>query len=475
MTATADPAPVRVAPTGRQRTRRPVRRRPRLVAAVAGTGSLALHLGALVLLALVGLTLHLGEGEVPARERSAFDDAVAVPLAPPAPRRHDGEDPEGRPLRPPEAGSANAWLLATDPAELPMGRPPAVADCEMGATGAFIAIGADSDVSGMFGAIAEPRAPAPFRRASGGATVSERTWIAGLRWLAARQLPDGAWPTRTDGPADALSTAAALEAFTHARRRDLWGERWQRPFVDGVRGLLALRDAEGRWGTDPLTHARCTAALLEASLVLTEDGARLIRVLGADPRLVVAEAADLLVAEALRDGTGGLLGWSADGATIDLQASLYATIVLHGTGRRGYPGLGGWVAPALAADPRGPATWDPDTGATTPAPDGQGLQWAAATAYVSGSDPALAMRLIARIAADSTLGPWRPHRQMWDARLAMTQVPVVGFHPWRALLAQRLRAQQIRTGDDAGAWPVDGMVPATSEACLALAALLAQP
>jgi hypothetical protein len=174
---------------------------------------------------------------------------------------------------------------------VPKGREEAVADSEMGGSGAFMAIGAGGGSSGMFGS----RSGGGKRRAIGkfgGSKGSESAVDAALRWFKKHQSPNGQWdavkyPSNcTEDPkcepgvvnhgtvegANVAMTGYAVLCFLGAGYDHQTPNKYKMVVKKGLDYLVSVQDGTGRLGPRNYENAVATMALAEA-YAMTGDAA----------------------------------------------------------------------------------------------------------------------------------------------------------------------------------------------------------
>ncbi|MBA3709556.1 MAG: hypothetical protein H0W83_12140 [Planctomycetes bacterium] len=172
------------------------------------------------------------------------------------------------------------------------GREEAVADSEMGGSGAFMAIGAGGGSAGMFGSRSgggKKRAIGKF----GGSKGSESAVDAALRWLKKHQSQNGMWnpvayPANCtedpkcepgapgwvggeDGATVGCSGYGVL-CFLGAGYDHQTPNRYKQTVKRGLDYLIAIQKPDGRFGNTNYEHAVATMALAEA-FAMTGDPA----------------------------------------------------------------------------------------------------------------------------------------------------------------------------------------------------------
>ncbi|MEK7413443.1 MAG: prenyltransferase/squalene oxidase repeat-containing protein, partial [Planctomycetota bacterium] len=171
----------------------------------------------------------------------------------------------------------------------PKGREEAVADSEMGGSGAFMAIGAGGGSAGMFGS----RTGGGRRRAvgkGGGSKGSESAVDAALRWFKKHQSPNGMWDAVThfqnctEDPkcepgslmglaADEVNTAMtgyALLCYLGAGHDHKTLGKYKATVKKGIDYLLSIQKPDGFMGKRMYEHPVATMALTEA-YAMTSD------------------------------------------------------------------------------------------------------------------------------------------------------------------------------------------------------------
>lgn len=218
--------------------------------------------------------------------------------------------------------------------EVPKGREEAVADSEMGGSGAFMAIGAGGGASGMFGS----RSGGGKKRALGrfgGSRESESAVLAALRWFKRHQSPDGRWDQKnyhlncTEQPRcepggvgdanwsnqlglDVASSGYAVLCFLGAGYDHRMPSAFKSTVKGGIDWLLSQQENDGvigKGGRENYHHAIAAMALAEAYAMTN------------DPRLrePVQKAVDVIIARQNKDPEDGSpyggLGWDYGNAT----------------------------------------------------------------------------------------------------------------------------------------------------------------
>jgi len=163
----------------------------------------------------------------------------------------------------------------------PKGREEAVADSEMGGSGAFMAIGGGGGASGMFGS----RSGGGRKRATsrfGGSKASESAVDAALRWFKKHQSPNGSWEAvkyfsncTDDGPkcepgaeregkTNVALTGYAILCFLGAGFDHQTPNKYRPTVKKGIDYLLSVQDNNGVFGERNYENAVATMALAEA-------------------------------------------------------------------------------------------------------------------------------------------------------------------------------------------------------------------
>jgi hypothetical protein len=163
------------------------------------------------------------------------------------------------------------------------GREEAVADSEMGSTGAFMAIGAGGGASGMFGS----RTGGGKKRAIGrfgGNKGSESAVDAALRWFKKHQSPNGCWDAEkypancTEDPkcepgkyalnsdleTNLAMTGYAVLCFLGAGYDHQTPNKYKATVKKGLDWLISVQKADGSLGIVNYENAVATMALAEA-------------------------------------------------------------------------------------------------------------------------------------------------------------------------------------------------------------------
>jgi len=216
------------------------------------------------------------------------------------------------------------------PSETPKGREEAVADSEMGGSGAFMAIGAGGGSAGMFGS----RTGGGKKRAvgkHGGSKGSESAVDASLRWFKRHQSPDGSWVASSywknctegqkcepgvdypTGDCTVAMTGYALLCFLGAGYDHKTPSKYKDTVKKGISYLVTAQKPDGSFGKDARNYehpvatmamAECYAMTQDAELKdKTQKGINLIL---ARQNVEAAVGAD----KAKVSGSGsGKLGW----------------------------------------------------------------------------------------------------------------------------------------------------------------------
>jgi hypothetical protein len=184
----------------------------------------------------------------------------------------------------------NAERETDNPSETPKGREEAVADAEMGGSGAFMAIGAGGGGSGMFGS----RTGGGKKRAigrGGGSKGSESAVDAALKWFKRHQSPDGSWVASSywknctegqkcepgkdheAGDCTVAMTGYAVLCYLGAGYDHKTPSKFKDTVKKGVDYLVQAQKPDGSIGKDARNyeHPIATMALAEA-YAMTQDG-----------------------------------------------------------------------------------------------------------------------------------------------------------------------------------------------------------
>ena len=197
---------------------------------------------------------------------------------------------------------------------VPKGREEAVADSEMGGTGAFMAIGAGGGGAGMFGS----RSGGGRKRAvgrGGGSKGSESAVDAALRWFKKHQSPNGMWDAEryfqncTEDPkcepgslenyaaeqVNVAMTGYALLAYLGAGYDHKTPNKYKQTVKKGMDYLLSVQKPDGLLGARNYEHPVAVMALAEA-YAMTND---------ADLRGPAQKGVDIILQRQNRDDGGG--------------------------------------------------------------------------------------------------------------------------------------------------------------------------
>jgi hypothetical protein len=218
------------------------------------------------------------------------------------------------------------------------GREEAVADSEMGGSGAFMAIGAGGGGSGMFGS----RSGGGKKRAlakGGGSKGSESAVDASLRWLKKHQDPTGMWHAKTymnncqeqpkcepggvgwvggDDAVTVAQTGYGVLCFLGAGYDHQTPNKYRQTVKKGLEWLVAAQKPDGRLGNTNYENGIATMALAEA-FAMTGDPSlkgpaqRGVNVILACQNQLAPGAAGAPVVKGSTEATG--LGWDYFTAT----------------------------------------------------------------------------------------------------------------------------------------------------------------
>jgi hypothetical protein len=214
----------------------------------------------------------------------------------------------------------NAMREEETESTVPKGREEAVADAEMGGSGAFMAIGAGGGGSGMFGS----RSGGGKKRAvarGGGSRASESAVDAALRWFKRHQSPNGMWDAVsypqncTEEPkcepgsylgygpeqVNMALTGYAVLAFLGAGYDHKTPNRFRQTVKQGIDWIVANQKPDGLLGVRNYEHPVAAMALAEAYAMTGDPALR-------DP---AQRAADIIVQRQNRDRGDSAygLGW----------------------------------------------------------------------------------------------------------------------------------------------------------------------
>jgi hypothetical protein len=176
---------------------------------------------------------------------------------------------------------------------VPKGREEAVADSEMGGSGAFMAIGAGGGGSGMFGS----RSGGGRKRAvgrGGGSKGSESAVNAALRWFKKHQSPNGMWDaeryfqnctedpkcepgsmsSRSPEEVHVAMTGYALLAYLGAGYDHKTPNIYRTTVKKGIDYLLSVQKPSGLMGGRNYEHPVAVMALAEAYAMTTDPDLR---------------------------------------------------------------------------------------------------------------------------------------------------------------------------------------------------------
>jgi hypothetical protein len=163
---------------------------------------------------------------------------------------------------------------------VPKGREEAVADSEMGGSGAFMAIGAGGGSAGMFGSRSgggKKRAIGKF----GGSRGSESAVDAALRWFKKHQSPNGVWDNEKyftnctedpkcepggnrEGKPPVAMTGYAVLCFLGAGYDHQTPNKYKTVVKKGLDYLVSIQSADGMLGERNYENAVAAMALAEA-------------------------------------------------------------------------------------------------------------------------------------------------------------------------------------------------------------------
>ncbi|MBN8526871.1 MAG: terpene cyclase/mutase family protein [Planctomycetes bacterium] len=212
------------------------------------------------------------------------------------------------------------------------GREEAVADSEMGGSGAFMAIGAGGGGAGMFGS----RSGGGRKRAvgrGGGSKGSESAVDAALRWFKKHQSPNGMWDAEkyfqncTEDPkcepgtlaghsaeeVNVAMTGYALLCFLGAGYDHKTANKYKPTVKKGIDYLLSVQAPDGLLGKRNYEHPVAVMALAEA-YAMTSDP---------ELRKPAQQGVDIIIKRQNQDKTGGYgLGWDYVGPNARNDASV---------------------------------------------------------------------------------------------------------------------------------------------------------
>ncbi len=221
---------------------------------------------------------------------------------------------------------------------VPKGREEAVADSEMGGSGAFMAIGAGGGSAGMFGARGgggKKRAIGKF----GGSKGSESAVDAALQWFKKHQSPNGMWDVTKypnnctdagpkcepgamrDGNCNVGVTGYAVLCFLGAGYDHMTPNKYKATVKKGIDYLVSVQGKEGMLGDRNYENAIATMALAEAYAMTSDPALKDPAQKGVDASLK-NQNKDGKAAAAGGSSTAAYLGWDYKDPTLRNDSSV---------------------------------------------------------------------------------------------------------------------------------------------------------
>ncbi len=207
----------------------------------------------------------------------------------------------------------------------PKGREEAVADSEMGGSGAFMAIGAGGGSAGMFGSRSgggKKRAIGKF----GGSRGSESAVDAALRWFKKHQSANGMWdhakyttnctedpkcePGKDrEGKVDVAMTGYAILCFLGAGYDHQTPNKYKAVVKKGLDYLVSIQTADGMYGERNYENAVATMAVAEAFAMTGDPALKDPAQKGVNAVLAHQNQAGGAAGDKKAEGYGNGLGW----------------------------------------------------------------------------------------------------------------------------------------------------------------------
>jgi hypothetical protein len=426
----------------------------------------------------------------PAPLPSTLKPPVDAPLIPiPA------EDTVEAPVTPLETVDQVTEMQADDPDNVPPGQTEAVSNVEMGAQGAFIAIGpgsGDAGLHGMGGRGGRERK----QRFGSGVPGRESAIDRALRWFSRHQSPNGQWDvdgyqanclaagpkcepgtgyTGADG--DLACTSYALLCYLGAGYDHRMPSRHKLTVQRGLDWLVAQQGADGLWGSRNYEHAITTMALAEAYAMSNdprlrapvEKGIAIIRSRQAKGHDSYGLGWDYVAPNAARNDAS-VSGWnvmalkSAKAAGLDVGDSLEgANRYLEAAWKAANPTLDLTRIDPYKTESVFPYTWNAETGAVDvkPGADSHDMSCVGAVCSVflrkDANDPML-ITLANHIEKTQkpTAYPTNTYYLYYNS-MAMFQLGMDRFGPWSKQV-DNILCQAQRQGDECftGSWDWEG-------------------